>query len=547
MAVRVRVVGALVVLAAEAGSVTPGEELRSVVLIRNTGASADEFHVVVQGPASQWAEVSPNLLRLDAGEEGPAWVTFAPPRRARVEPGLQSYSVAVTCRSDPDFVAIEEGVVDIGGFRELGARLSPPGEPMRRLVPYTLTVANRGNDSAEVAVRAVATDEGLAFSIDPPAADIDPGEAQDFEIGVLRPRKLLRGGDARRFSLRIASEGADVAIIEAELPGDSALARDLRRSAIVLAIVLVIAVLAGQALLDRTTSGDATTVLGSEPPDSTEGTVTGETQHGGSTAVPPGAAALPPVGRLAFVRSYGDGKDIVVREPSGAETRLVSAGVEERRPSLSPDGARVAFVGTEIGKASRLCVIPTGGGSYFCLAPVGLDSSVAWSADGATLFYARDDVLRSVAVVAPPDEAPEEVSLGVRVAGNRFSMDPARSRVVTTVGAGLVVRSLSGGGDVTLAARGQPGNVAWSPDGRTVAYDDGNDVWLSEAAGGGTSVRMTQEATVEVEPAWSDDGGWLVFRSNASGGGDLYAMSKTPGARGIRLTTHEGADVTPSL
>ena len=39
------------VLAAQAGSIEPGAEAETVVLVRNTGAAADVFHVVVQGEA----------------------------------------------------------------------------------------------------------------------------------------------------------------------------------------------------------------------------------------------------------------------------------------------------------------------------------------------------------------------------------------------------------------------------------------------------------------------------------------------------------------
>ena len=546
-------------LAAEAGSVTPGDEVRSVVLVRNTGAVADEFHVVIQGRAAQWASVSPNLLRLEPGEEAPAWLTFAPPRRSDTVTGLQTYSVAVTCRSDPDFVALEEGVIEVAPYQELAARLSPPGEQVRRTIPYTLTVANRGNGPSVVSVRALATDPGLAFSVDPAQVEIPAGEACEFDIGVHRPRRFLPGGgDPRRFALRIATGGADVAIIEAALEGESALARDLKRSAIILAIVLVLVVLVGQAILDESTgpvSSSPGVTLATDPPTSAptdtaegQGPVIGEVEHGTPTTAAPGRGTVASVGRMALVRSYDDGKDIVVREPGGGETRLVSKDVEERRPALSPDGQRVAFVGTEVSKATRVCVIPAAGGVYYCLADAALDSSLAWSDDGGTLFFARDQTLHSVPVVVPPAPAPQPTNLGVEVTGNRFSMNPDRSAVVTAIPGGLVIRPVGGGQEVALAAHGQPGNAAWSSDGSLVAFDDGNDLWVTDARAGGAPRRLHESPTVETEPAWTADGRYVVYRNNRTGKGDIYAIAVAgAGTAPVRLTDHDGADLTPAL
>lgn len=537
------------VLAAEAGSVTPGDEVRSVVLVRNTGAVVDEFHVVVQGAAAQWAAVSPNLLRLEPGEEGPAWVTFAPPRRSDVPTGLLTYSVAVTARSDADFVALEEGVIDVAPYEELAARLSPPGDEVRRAVPYTLTVANRGNGPAEVRLRAVATDPGLGFSIDPEVQEIPGGDVAEFDVVVHRPRRLLPGGgDPRRFSLRLGLGSSDVAIIEAALDGESALARDLRRSAVVLAVVLVIVVLVGQALLDdSSTSADrrGAVVEAVAPPDSGVPTEEGEAAPG-SSAPPRGTVAS--VTRMVFVRTYGASKDIVVRDTSGKETRLSSSGVEERRPALSPDGQRIAFVGTEVGKPTRICIIAVGGGTYHCLADAGLDSSVAWSADGATLFFAKDETVHSVPAATPPPEGLVPVSRAARATGNRFSMNPARDAIVTAAPAGLAIRALDGSPEVLVPARGQPGNAAWSADGSLIAFDDGNDLWVIEPRAGATPRRLLDTPTVEAEPAWTLDGLYVVYRSNLTGNGDIYAVAVgTAGAAPVRLTDAPEPELTAAL
>ncbi|MGI8793205.1 MAG: LpqB family beta-propeller domain-containing protein, partial [Acidimicrobiales bacterium] len=262
----------------------------------------------------------------------------------------------------------------------------------------------------------------------------------------------------------------------------------------------------------------------------------------------PAQSAKPAIGRMVFVRTFSDGKDIVVREDNGGELRLVSGKVEERRPALSPDGRQVAFVGTEVGKSTRVCVIGSGGGTYFCLANAALDSSLAWSADGSELFFARDSKLYSVLVAPPPSPAPTEVDRNVAVTANNFSMNPARSAIVTPTGAGLTIRPLDHSPAIELVGRGQPANVAWSPGGDLVAFSDGNDVWVTDARSGGSVRQLTDAATVETEPGWSRDGQWVVYRSNATGSGDLYAVGTAPGSPpAVRVTVHDAADITPAL
>src|SRR5262249_6829089 len=67
-----------------------------------------------------------------------------------------------------------------------------------------------------------------------------------------------------------------------------------------------------------------------------------------------------------------------------------------------------------------------------------------------------------------------------------------------------------------------PGSApAFSPDGRLVAvqrFVDGNfDIWLIETANGRTT-RFTFDAGDDAQPAWSPDGGSIVFASSRKEG-----------------------------
>jgi TolB protein len=129
-------------------------------------------------------------------------------------------------------------------------------------------------------------------------------------------------------------------------------------------------------------------------------------------------------------------------------------------------------------------------------------------------------------------------------------------RAVYTEGDSVVVRPLDGG-EPTLVARAPrgPHSVAWSRDGSKLAYVDGNrsfitigwlgnvgpsSIWIVDSAGG-TPVQVTDDASLNVSPAWLPDGRHLLFVSNREGSRDIYVVqvdgSGRPRSQPVRVTT----------
>ena len=80
-----------------------------------------------------------------------------------------------------------------------------------------------------------------------------------------------------------------------------------------------------------------------------------------------------------------------------------------------------------------------------------------------------------------------------------------------------------------------------SPDGSTIAFVSGGDVWEVPARGGDARLLVSHPST-ESRPLFSPDGKRLAFGSSRSGGGDIYVLSLGSGDL-IRLTFDDAVEL----
>lgn len=86
-------------------------------------------------------------------------------------------------------------------------------------------------------------------------------------------------------------------------------------------------------------------------------------------------------------------------------------------------------------------------------------------------------------------------------------------------------------------------NAAISPDGKTVVFAHGGDLY-SVPASGGRAIPLTVSPAYESSPVWSPDGQFIAFASDRHGNDDVFIMPAN-GGTATRLTFHSASD-TPT-
>jgi Tol biopolymer transport system component/DNA-binding SARP family transcriptional activator/tRNA A-37 threonylcarbamoyl transferase component Bud32 len=235
--------------------------------------------------------------------------------------------------------------------------------------------------------------------------------------------------------------------------------------------------------------------------------------------------ALSPDGRyLAYTAPTAQGTRLFVRQPGGRPVPVgADSGRSQRRPLWSPDGLQLLFLQNQ-----DLAVAPALGGTPRVLVRGGRSRGPL----GAQPFTWRDGIVAA-------------------------AWAPEGQRIAYVRGDSLYLKSLESGQVHALAGIPEVHSLAWAPDGRRIAVAAGNSLFDAGGLGdlgnagasqillisveGGRTVAVTDRATLNSSPAWTQGGRWLLFVSNRHGPRDVYAVridaSGRPGGEPVRVTT----------
>lgn len=207
---------------------------------------------------------------------------------------------------------------------------------------------------------------------------------------------------------------------------------------------------------------------------------------------------------------------------SGEARRLTRSGDIDARPAWSPDGRTLAFVRDD-GSDTGIVLIEIGTGEEReAIDEPAIDLDPAFSADGRYLFYGS-------AVAGDLDIWSLALDTGEK---RRLTTETGleRNPQPTPDGSALVYLYKTRGGEdalrllrladgaSTTLERGRiasQAHAALAPDGRTLAYgwpsEDGWQLRLLDIEVPGTSLRLTSGERPLLAPTWSADGGWVWY------------------------------------
>jgi CubicO group peptidase (beta-lactamase class C family) len=254
-------------------------------------------------------------------------------------------------------------------------------------------------------------------------------------------------------------------------------------------------------------------VDGSTPPAQIEG------------LLPDVAGPLSPGGeRLAFSKVFAGARDLYTITVGGTdEVRLTRDGEPDAMPAWSPDG-RVLAVARGDPSHSDLYLVNTDGSGLDQLIDLdGWENAPTWSPDGTRVAFIRGAT--DVDGWGHPGELWVIDSDGTDL--SLLRADPTTNPAWSPDGRSIVFDNVTGDGRIGLLelATGAVTDLGegffpkWSPDGTRIVYGvldtlGGSDIYTM-GPDGTHRVRFTDEPTFDTLPQWSPDGTTVLFASRS--------------------------------
>lgn len=230
-----------------------------------------------------------------------------------------------------------------------------------------------------------------------------------------------------------------------------------------------------------------------------------------------GSPAWSPDGRrLAFYSERDGNAEIYVMHADGTGvTRLTRTKADEGYPAWSPDGRTISFDSDRDGNFDVFAMDADGGNVRPLTRSRARDVSATWAPDGSAIVFMSDredagfDVYRA---------APNSSATATRLTRTRSAWFPV-----------------------------------FSPDGRTLAFHVGRDVYTMPVPDGVAGPapsdvegrRLTTDPANGMYPSWSPDGRRLAFMSWRNGKTEIFTMNADGSAQQKLVSMERGDAVDP--
>jgi Tol biopolymer transport system component len=261
-------------------------------------------------------------------------------------------------------------------------------------------------------------------------------------------------------------------------------------------------------------------------------------------------------GWIAWSKLYfSKDAEILLMAPDGSDKhRLTDNDRTDFDPAWSADGSQLAY--SSSGADADVWVINADGTGDHDVSndPDGPDIQPAWSPDGMQIAFVKQNFDGTSAIwVMDSDggnqrQLTDDSSINVRPNwspdGTKIAFPSSRSgsfELYTIASDGTNRRRL------TFTDSIQEDNPNWSPDGSMLAFDacmsptypcpgsPNNEIFSMRADGSGRR-RLTNDPSIDANPAWSPDGTQIVFRSDRAPDGTQLWKMNADGSGVVQLT-----------
>ncbi|MCS7301044.1 MAG: hypothetical protein NZ556_05770, partial [Fimbriimonadales bacterium] len=184
MAIRVR-------LGQDEVQVEPGGSAQLLAVVRNEGDAPDQVALEVEGIDAEWCAIPIPSFALAPGEEVQERILIRPPRNTESRAGV--YPLIVRARSlENGGSGVAQGSLVIRPYSMLTLEIAPKrniASPLRKRVPYELTLSNYGNTEQTVQLHAADPEDEVVFELERERVPLAPGETQSVLVHA-QPRRM---------------------------------------------------------------------------------------------------------------------------------------------------------------------------------------------------------------------------------------------------------------------------------------------------------------------------------------------------------------------
>ena len=227
---------------------------------------------------------------------------------------------------------------------------------------------------------------------------------------------------------------------------------------------------------------------------------------------------------------------------TGATRRLTSGKKSSQAPAWSPDGAKLAFISDRTDKRQIYLINPQAGEAEALTTLEDGVGSFEWAPDSARIAYTATEA--KGAAVKDRDKKYGEFQV--------FEQDYRMTHLYVIDLASRATRTLTSG-PFTV------GSFAWSPDGRSIAFDHRVNPALANGGSSDISIVTVADAAVrklvtqdgpDTNPVWSPDGSRIAFQTALANPAFFYTnglIATVPAAGGTPTALTSAFDEDPSI